>query len=242
MINATKTEVMIISKRKLKEKLNIEIKEEGKKKILDLQKSIKVLGIHLDNELNWNKQVNAVNKKAKFAVRNLCRVNHLLPMKTGLILYNSLVASHFNYTDTVWGGCGTSNKNKLQRTQNLAIKSMLGMSKRESSSEALKKSHLLPLEEKRQIHEGVYTKKALIGNLPAGICRQYQQQQSTVNNRSSDRKILTIPKHKTEHYKNSPFYRTITTWNSVPKEIKDAETMATFKKNYQAYRVSSFKY
>ena len=172
-------------------------------------------------------------------MRNLSRVNHLLPLKTGLILYNSLVASHFNYTDTVWGGCGSINKNKLQRTQNSAAKSILGMSKRESSTKALKEAHLLPLEEKRKIHEGVYTKKALSGNLPAAICRQYQQQQSTMNNRSTNRKILKIPKHKTEKYKDSPFYRTISTWNSIPLEIKNAETTATFKKKYQAHKIAS---
>ena len=241
LINASKTEVMIVSKRKITENVHLEIKEEGKTKKLELQKSIKILGIHLDNELNWNKQVNAVNKKAKFSVHNLCRVNHLLPLKTCLILYNSLVASHFNYTDTVWGGCSKKNKNKLQRTQNAAVKSMIGMSKRDSTSEALEKAHLLPLEEKRKIHEGVYTKKALSGNLPTAICRQYNQQQSTMNNRSSSRKILTIPKHKTEHYKNSPFYRTITTWNSIPQEIKVAET-STFKKKYQAHITSTYKH
>ena len=121
------------------------------------------------------------------------------------------------------------------------MKSILGMSKRESSSEALKKANLLPLEEKRKIHEGVNVKKALNGNLPAEICRQYQQQQSTMNNRSSNRIILTIPRHKTEHYKNSPFYRTIT-WNSIPQAIKDCETTNTFKKNYQAYKISTFKH
>ena len=111
LINASKTEVMIISKRKIKENIQLEIKEEGNIKKLKLQKSIKVLGINIDNELNWDKQVNAVNKKAKYSVYNLSRVNHLLPLKTCLILYNSLVAPHFSYTDTVWGGCSRKNKN-----------------------------------------------------------------------------------------------------------------------------------
>ena len=34
-------------------------------------------------------------------------------------------------------------------------KSIVGMAKRESSTEALKKAPLLPLEEKRKIHKGV---------------------------------------------------------------------------------------
>ena len=103
--NASKTEIMVISKRKQTEKLFINVTEEGKRKNLNAKKSIKVLGIYIDDELNWNRQINEINKKTNFAVRNLNRVNQLLTVKTGILLYNSLVASHLNYADTVWSGC-----------------------------------------------------------------------------------------------------------------------------------------
>ena len=240
LINASKTEVMLISGRKHQENFYIEIKEEGKIKKLELKNTIKILGVHLDQDLNWNKQIQEVNKKAKYAVRNLQRVNQLIPIKSRLLLYNSLVASHFNYADIVWAGCTEKNKNKLQRTQNLAVKSMLGMHKLESSSEALKQAKLLPLEEKRRIHEAVYIHKGLGGKLPAAITRQYQQHKSLKNNRSAKQQILSVPIHKTEHYKNSPLYRTIKTWNSIPQNIKETETTTTFKSNLQTHLLKSF--
>ena len=232
--NASKTEIMIISKRKRKESFEIMITENGKLEKLKPKTSIKVLGVYLDNELNWNKQVNEVNKKARYASRNLQRTNHILPFKPRLILYNSLVASHFNYADTVWGGCNNKNKNKLQRTQNSAIKSMLGMKLRDSTTEALDKAKLLTLEEKRNLHCAVYVQKALSDKLPRTVCQKYQQHQSLKNHRSANKQILTIPKHKTENFKNSPLYRTITAWNSTPEEIKKSETV-TFKKKLQSH-------
>ena len=122
-----------------------------------------------------------------------------------------MVASHFNYADTVWGGCNSKNKNKLQRTQNAAVKSIIGLKPRDSSTQALKKAKLITLEEKRKVHEAVYVHKALSGKLPRSICQQYQNHQSLKNYRSADKQILTIPKHKTESYKKSPLYRTINT-------------------------------
>ena len=231
--NTTKTEVMTISRRKNKESFEVNITEDGKPEKLKPKSSIKVLGIHLDNELNWNKQVNEVNKRARFAARNLQRTAHILPFKPRLILYNSLVASHFNYGDTVWGGCNAKNKNKLQRTQNCVIKNMLGMKIRDSSEEALAKANLLSLENKRKVHDAVYVHKALSGKLPAKICQQYQKQQSLKKFRSAENQILTIPKHKTENYKNSPLYRSIVAWNNTPADIKKLET-ATFKQKLQA--------
>ena len=153
-----------------------------------------------------------------------------------MILYNSLVASHFNYADTVWAGCSAKNQNKLQRTQNIAIKSMLGMKREESSELALKKSNLLPLHQKRKIHEAVYIQKGLNDKLPAAISREYKKQLSLKANRSADRRILTIPKHKSKMFENSTLYRTIKTWNSIPQSIKDKDQeTATFKKAYQTH-------
>jgi hypothetical protein len=232
--NPSKTEVILFSKRKTKEMFVVEISEEGARKKLKLQKSVKILGVHLDEELNWTRQVNEVNKRARYATRNLQRINNLLPFKLKLMLYNSLVAAHFNYADTVWGGCSTTNQNKLQRTQNCAIKSLLGMKRLDSSEEALKTANLLPLKDKRMIHEAVFAKKALTGKLPIAITEKYQKYESLKNNRSLERKTLTVPKHKTENFKNSPIYRTIKTWNSVPQNIKHTE-LDTFKTNYQKY-------
>ena len=34
------------------------------------------------------------------------------------MLYNSIVAPHFDYCDIVWNTCGETDKEKLQRLQN----------------------------------------------------------------------------------------------------------------------------
>ena len=111
---------------------------------------------------------------------------------------------------------------------------MLGMKMRDSSKDALHKANLISLENKRRVHDAVYVHKALSGKLPTQICQQYQKQQSLKNFRSAEKKILTIPKHKTENYKNSPLYRSIVAWNNTPTDLKILET-PTFKQKLQAH-------
>ena len=84
------------------------------------------------------------------------------------------------------------------------------------------------------LYEAVYIQKSLTGKLPAAVCREYKEYLPLRNNRSATRKILTIPKHKTQQFENSPLYRPIKTWNSIPQNLKDTESDATtFKKSYQ---------
>ena len=111
---------------------------------------------------------------------------------------------------------------------------MLGMKRDAPSETALKQANMLTLQEKRNIHEAVFTQKALSGKQPAANIKEYQQYTSLTNNRSAERMILAIPKHKTEKFKSSPIYRTLKTWNSVPLNLKKTDTPA-FKKSYQSY-------
>ena len=158
--NAGKTETMIIGMKKNTEKMYVRVTENGQTKNLEFQKSIKILGIYIDEQLNWNEHVQKVRNKATNSIRNLNRINHLIPMKHKMLLYNSLVASHYNYVDTVWSGCGKINEKRLQLTQNFAAMSILGLKKHTSATDALQTLKLLTL------HEAVYVHKALNGKLP----------------------------------------------------------------------------
>ena len=144
---------MLITGKKNKEKLYIQITDDRKKKILEPKTSIKILGVHIEDRLSWTKQIQEVNKKAKYATRNLQRVNMLIPLKTRLLLYNSLAASHLKHADTVWPGYNARDKNKLQRIQNYARKSLLGMKRQEYATDALKRVKLLPPEDKMKIRD-----------------------------------------------------------------------------------------
>ena len=155
-------------------------------------------------------------------------------MKHRILLYNSLVASHYNYADTVWSGCGATNEKKLQTTQNFAARSILGWRKHTSATEALETLKLLPLKQKRIVHEAVYVHKALNDKLPLEITKKYKNQLSKQNLRSTSRQTLNIPPHKTHKYQQSPLFRTVKAWNNTTVDFRSGLVTNTFKKHYQA--------
>ena len=111
--------------------------------------NMKILGVWIDEDLTWTKQISTMKGKAFNNARNLCRINQLFPMKTKIQLYNSYVASQLSYADVIWGGCSEENKKKLQRVQNFSLRSMTGKT---SSTEARTSLKFLTLEEKRNVH------------------------------------------------------------------------------------------
>ena len=235
--NIGKTEILIINTRNANLKdIKIRVKNEGEQITLKPQSCIKVLGILIDDQLNWTKQTNNVKRKALNATRNLHRINHLLPVKVKINLYNALISPLFDYADVIWGGCGKVNSNKLQVVQNFAAKSITGNKKYDSATNSLQKIKFLKLQQRRTIHESVFAHKSLLHINPPNINAEYDNQLPTTNTRSAKEGKLNLPKHRTSKYQNSPFYRCIKSWNSCPASIP-AENPKVHKTHFQKYLI-----
>ena len=169
-------------------------------------------------------------------MRNLHRINSIVPLKQRLQLYNALVIPHFSYGDVIWGGCGQVNAKRLQTTQNYAVKSMLGMRKSDSASEALSQLKLLNLTQRRQVHEAVFVHKALINKHPDNINKMYGAQLPKSNTRAAATKKLNLPNHRTSKYQQSTLFRTTRTWNSLPKSL-DYDNTTQLKTKFQRYLI-----
>ena len=235
--NIGKTKIMLFqNKRSNVESIQIKVKEDAKVKTLEGQDHLKILGIKIDKNLDWNKHISYVKKNATNSIRNLHRVNNLLPLKQKRILYNSLVVPHFSYCDIIWNELSRENEKKLQLAQNFAARSMLGLRKNSSATAALKQLELLPLIEKRNIHAAVQVKKALSGQTPEHISLQYTNLERYKDLRPGN---LQVPLHKTDQYKKGPLFSSVKIWNSIPLEIKNLG-LDNFKNTYQKYKLQTF--
>ena len=215
--NIGKTEVIVFNtNQKQNCQIKIKVIDEGKPVTIESKNSIKILGIILDSNLNWEKQVNATKKKAFNVTRNLHRINHLLPEKQRIKLYHAIISPQFSYADIIWGGCRQKETRRLQSVQNFAAKSITGHRKYDSATNSLKQLKFLNLEQRRKVHENVFTHKALLQKSSTNINSQYMEYISAANTRYAEQKKLRIPKHKTSKFQRSPLYRTITSWNAHP--------------------------
>ena len=80
---------------------------------------MKSLGIYIDENLTWHSHIDKLCKKIASAIGVIKRVKPFVPQSTLLnIMYNSLVQSHFHYCSLIWGNCGKTLSNKLQKLQN----------------------------------------------------------------------------------------------------------------------------
>ena len=112
------------------------------------------------------------------------------------------------------------------------------MKKTDSATTALHKLKFLNLQQRRTVHEVVFAHKSLENKHPDNINRKYHDQLPTGNTRSAIARKLNIPNHQTAKFEQSPFYRTIKAWNSVPSYI-DQGNINKHKTTYQQLLINT---
>ena len=84
--------------------------------IVSTEKSLKLLGIHLDNRLNFNLHINTICKSASNQLNALVRLKKFLSFEQKKILVNSLILFSFDYCPFVWF---ISSAKSLKKVENL---------------------------------------------------------------------------------------------------------------------------
>ena len=86
--------------------------------------TMKLLGVSIDERLNFTEHMKNVSTKASQRVRVIFRLRNLIPTETKLILYKTAILPHLTYCDTVWHFCKASDKQKLERVQERALRAV----------------------------------------------------------------------------------------------------------------------
>jgi len=81
--------------------------------LIEPSTTCKLLGVHIDERLNFNNHVASICKKISKQIAVVSRFRKLLSIQTKLTLYKAYILPHFTYCSTVWMHCGKTASDKL---------------------------------------------------------------------------------------------------------------------------------
>ena len=88
--------------------------------IINSDNQIKVLGVTLDDKLNFDAHVSNICRKASLQINALKRISKYLNEESRILVYKSFISSNFNYCPVSWIFCGKKNSLKLEKLQERA--------------------------------------------------------------------------------------------------------------------------
>ena len=91
-------------------------------KSINVTRSVKLLGISVDDELKFDKHVKTLCQKVSRKVSAFSRVAPYIDKKKGKILYHTFIMSNFNYFPFVWMFCDKTQNKEIHRVRKRALR------------------------------------------------------------------------------------------------------------------------
>ena len=223
LLNENKCQLLIIESSRISRNDIAKIKTENK--TMEEVKTGKLLGIKLDNNLTMGEHIKRICKQASNKLYALPRISHFLNEQKRQILMKSFILSQFNYWPIVWMYCQRKSNNLINRIHERALRIAYNdyvsdfdtlLIKDDSVTIHQRNIHTLTIEVYKTLHDlnPVFMKEIF-------CLKQY--------NYHMRNKSLDYENPRTVTYGLQTFeYKATQLWNSIPREIQEANDICTF--------------
>lgn len=195
--------------------------------VIESSNAITVLGLDIDNKLNFNGHIDDLCSKASKQVNSLKRMKHLLDKNCKCIIYNSFVSSNFNYSPLAWMFSSKSNFEKLEQTNIRALRFV-------TNNDAMQYDEICRQEKQLNVEKrcikavAVQMFKIKKQSSPTYLQSMFTERELTYDMR--DDNLFNIPKFRTVQYGKRSFrYYGAKLWSMLPNNMKGIASLKGFK-------------
>lgn len=205
---------------------------------LEQKQCEKYLGLKIDNNLNWNNQIDYIKDKLSSLTGSLYNISNCIPKNIRFTIYNSLVKSHLLYLIEIWGNAGKTKLQELQRVQNKIIKILFRYPYLTPTYKIFEETKLMNIKQLYMYTTCILIRKILDKKIKTNLSFT---KISEVSKRSRRRpSLLVLPKPRTNYSKRNITYEGANIYNNLPSNIKNVSSFNIFKSQLSKYITENF--
>ena len=197
---------------------------------------VRSLGVILDQNLSFEKQVSNICKVAYLELRRISSIRHYLSNDAAKTLICAFVLSRLDYCNSLLAGVPNYLIDRLQRIQNNAARLVCRASKFDHVTPLLHSLHWLSVSKRISYKVSSITYSSLFHNGPSYLSDLLQIYTPSRQLRSSaDTRRLIPPRCRTVTGERSFSFQAAKTWNDLPIEIRNSTSHTTFKNRLKTH-------
>ena len=222
IVNPDKFQALIVNRLgKMENSYPIEIQDT----FINSQSSVSLLGVEIDNKLNFDQHIATLCKKAGAQINAISRLKTFLGMEERKVLIESFIYSNFNYCPLVWHFCSAASKNKIEKIQERSLR-FLYNDYNSTYAELLDKADKPTMEVRRLRNLATEIFKTL-NNLNPTFMQEMFIKSSYSARRPND---LFVSRVQSETFgRKSLLSLGPRIWNSLPEHIKEKTSINQFQ-------------
>ncbi|XP_075330633.1 uncharacterized protein LOC142388967, partial [Odontesthes bonariensis] len=235
LLNSDKTEVVIFGPERFREKLSSYIVTlDGIS--LASSSTVRNLGVIFDQNLSFDSHIKQVSRTAFFHLRNIVKIRNILSQSDAEKLIHAFVTSRLDYCNSLLLGCPTYSLKSLQLIQNAAARVLTRTNSRDHISPVLASLHWLPVKFRIEFKILLLTYKALNDRAPSYLKDLIVRYFPNRALRSQTAGLLEVPRVSKSRMGGRAFsYQAPQLWNKLPVNVREADTLSTFKTRLKTF-------
>ena len=229
-LNESKTKYMVFTQKKLYSNTSNLILNEVE---LERVKSIKFLGVILNDGLDWRDHKIYVKSKISKNIGVLNRCRKILNLNDIVSMYNCFILPYLSYCLPLWGSCNISENDIIKKAQNRFVRIMTKTKRTHRAWEKLSQLKILPIESLYKLEISKMCHKHVYGNLPSTFEDNIMPKLSIMIHSASTRHSNDLNYHFNTssqlNFSNKSFTADcVRIWNDIPYKIKKQSSNKIF--------------
>jgi hypothetical protein len=231
--NCSKTNYVILSGRKKFESftersLNIKFGND----IVERVESVKIVGLHVDEQLKFSVQIEQLKRKVLPFVAKLGKIRKFISESTALKLYYAHVHSHFTYMNSVWSAAPKYLTESIAVIQRRALRIVFRKDRRCHNKELFSEK-ILPFSAVCEFNQNLVIFKIKHRMFKNHVSLPVLSDQHSYNTRNREN---FVGAHARFSLTESNFYHRATrSFNSLPENVKKFHNIQSFKNRLKEY-------
>ena len=203
--------------------LNISLTVDGK--LINPESNVTLLGLNIDNKLNFEDHISTLCKRSAGQLNALCRIKSFLGINERKAIVNSFIYANFNYCPLVWHFCSKRTMEKIENIQKRALR-FLCNDYSSSYEKLLEKNKSCTMEIRRLRTLALEIYKTLNDMNPTFMKDLFHLRENTLR-RPND---LNVPVRNSVKFGDKSL-RSLgpTIWNLLPNNIRTTNSFSQFK-------------
>jgi Reverse transcriptase (RNA-dependent DNA polymerase) len=230
-LNPSKSEAILVGTSAQIKKVNLDRTIHIADIPVELSDSVKIIGVTIDSQLNFNKHVINICRDSNYHIRALRHIRPVLDHETANRLACSIVNTRLDYCNSLLMGTSAHNIAMLQRVQNSLARVVCNSTRRTSSMLLLENLHWLPIKQRITYKTASIVHHALIDKSPSYLQELLIVHKPTRSLRSADKSLLVVPASRTKAGDRAFGTAGPSVWNGLPIGLREIHNHGAFKKH-----------
>ena len=236
-LNDSKTEALLVGS---KYRPNLPVSLSVSETSVSFVPSARNLGVMFDSSVAMKNQVRKVCQTSYLEIRRIGSIRHFLTLQATKTLVTSMILSRLDYCNSLLTGLPHNLTESLQKVQNCAARLIFRSRKTDHVTPLFMKLHWLPVSFRIEYKLSVLCYLIIRSFAPEYLSDLTQLYVPSRSLRSSaDERIFKVPLTKRKFQGQRAFsFAGPVTWNSLPHDLRHAETLSDFKCRLKTYMFS----